>query len=121
MPVSSALTTSKAIERRRIMFDLIKKTMLTGVGLAAMTKDKIEELAKELAEKGKLTEKEGKDLVNDLLEKSEKARKDLETQIEKVVKSTLKKMNLATREDMVKLKERIKKLEGALKEKGSQG
>ncbi len=36
------------------MFDLIKKTLLTGVGLAAMAKDKIEELAKELAEKGKL-------------------------------------------------------------------
>ena len=44
------------------MFDLIKKTMLTGVGLAAMTKDKVEELAKELSKKGKLSEKEGKDL-----------------------------------------------------------
>jgi polyhydroxyalkanoate synthesis regulator phasin len=61
------------------MFDIIKKTMLTGVGLAAMTKDKVEELAKELAEKGKLSEKEGRDLVDELLKKSEQARKDLET------------------------------------------
>ncbi|MBW1717341.1 MAG: polyhydroxyalkanoate synthesis regulator [Deltaproteobacteria bacterium] len=103
------------------MFDLIKKTMLTGVGLAGLTKDKIEKLAKELAKKGKLSEKEGKKLVDDLLKKSDKAKKDLGAQIERGVKSTLKKMNLATREDMVKLTERIKKLEQALKEKGSQG
>jgi polyhydroxyalkanoate synthesis regulator phasin len=68
------------------MLDLIKKTMLTGVGLAAMTKDKVEELAKELAEKEKHTEKEGKELVDDLLKKSEKAKKDLEAEIEKVVR-----------------------------------
>jgi len=103
------------------MFDLIKKTLLTGVGLAAMTKDKIEELAKELTEKGKLTEKEGKELVDDLLKKSEKAKKDLEKDIEKVVKNTMKKMNIASGEELSNLTKRVKKLETALKEKGSQG
>ena len=103
------------------MFDLIKKTMLTGVGLAGLTKDKSEKLARELAKKGKLSEEEGKKLVNELSKKSEKARKDLEAQIEKVVKNTMKKMNLATREDILKLTERIKKLDQALKEKGSRG
>ena len=103
------------------MFDLIKRTMLTGVGLAAMTKDKIEELAKEFAEKGKLTEKEGKELVDDLLQKSEKAKKDLEKDIEKVVKNTMKKMNIASGEELSNLTKRVKKLETALKEKGSQG
>ena len=103
------------------MFDFIKKTLLTGVGLAAMTKDKIEELAKELTEKGKLTEKEGKELVDDLLKKSEKAKKDLEKDIEKVVKDTMKKMNIASGEELSNLTKRVKKLETALKEKGSQG
>ncbi|MBW2207817.1 MAG: polyhydroxyalkanoate synthesis regulator [Deltaproteobacteria bacterium] len=100
------------------MFDLIKKTMLTGVGLASLTKDKVEKLAKELAKKGKLSEEEGKKLVEDLSKKSEKAKKDLEAQIEGVVKNTIKKMNLATREDMLSLTKRIKKLEQALKKKG---
>ena len=103
------------------MFDLIKKTLLTGVGLAAMTKDKIEELAKELTEKGKLTEKEGKDLVDDLLKKSEKAKKDLEAQIERVVKDTMKKMNIPSGEELSNLTKRVKKLETVLKEKRSQG
>jgi polyhydroxyalkanoate synthesis regulator phasin len=100
------------------MFDLIKKTMFTGVGLAGLTKDKVEKLAKELAKKGKLSEKEGKKLLDDLLKKAEKARKDLEGQMERVVKNTMKKMNLFTREDMLKLTKRIKKLEETLKDKG---
>jgi len=33
------------------MLDIIKKTMLMGAGLASMTRDKIEELAKELTER----------------------------------------------------------------------
>ncbi len=40
------------------MFDLIKKTLLTGVGLAVMTKDKVEELGKEFASQAKLSENE---------------------------------------------------------------
>jgi len=102
------------------MFDIIKKVMLTGVGLAAMTKDKVEELARDLAKKGKLSEKEGKKLVDDLLKKSETAKKDLEKDIEKVVKNTMKKMNLARAEDLSNLTKQVKKLEQTLKEKNSQ-
>lgn len=103
------------------MFDIIKKVMLTGVGLAAMTKDKVEELAGDLVKKGKLSEKDGRELVDDLLEKSEKAKKDLEKDIEKVVKNTMKKMNLARAEDLSNLTKQVEKLEQALKEKDSQG
>ena len=41
----------KPSEGGTIMLDIIKKTMLMGAGLAAMTRDKIEELAKELTER----------------------------------------------------------------------
>jgi len=111
------LSTKKTIERRGTMFDLIKKTMLTGVGLVFMTKDRIKELVEELTKKGELTVKEGKELLDDLLKKSEKAKKDLEIQIEKIVKETMKKMNLADAEELSKVMKRVKKLEEALKEK----
>ncbi len=90
------------------MFDLIKKTILTGVGLAAMTKDKIDELAKELAEKGKMSEKEGKELLDDLLKKSEQSRKDLETKVEDMVRRVLKKMDVATKKDIERLEKKLK-------------
>jgi len=102
------------------MIDLIKKTMYAGLGLAFMTKEKIEELSKEVIEKGKLSEKEGKEFINELLKKSEDARKEVKGQIERVVKDILKKMNLATRDDLLKLKKQLKKLEQAIKKEDAQ-
>lgn len=93
------------------MFDLIKKTLLTGVGLGVMTKDKVEELAKELTRKGDLSEKEGKELIDDLLKKSEQARKDLEAKIEGLVRQAMKKLNVATKKDVAQLDAKIKRLE----------
>ena len=93
------------------MFELIKKTMLAGVGLAAVTKDKVEELARELTEKGEMSEKEGKELIDELLKKSEQARKDLETKVEDTVRKVLEKMAVATKGDIDSLSERIKNLE----------
>ncbi|MBW2610495.1 MAG: phasin family protein [Deltaproteobacteria bacterium] len=92
------------------MFDLIKKTILTGVGLAAMTRDKFEELAKELTERGEISEKEGKELVDDLLEKSKQARKDLETKVEDIVHKVLEKIDVATKKDIAGLEKKIKRL-----------
>lgn len=99
------------------MLDLIKKTLMAGVGMAAMTKDKIEELANDIAKKSKLSEKEGKKLITDFLKRSQTAKKDLESLIEKTVKKITKNLSIATREDMTKLTKRIKKLEDEIRTK----
>jgi len=93
------------------MLDAIHKMFLAGVGLAAMTKDKIDEHVKELVEKGKLTEKEGRELAEDVLKKSKQAKKDLEKQVEKQVQQTLQTLQIASKEDVEKLEARIEKLE----------
>jgi polyhydroxyalkanoate synthesis regulator phasin len=93
------------------MFDLIKKTILAGVGFAALTRDKVEQLAKEYIEKGEMTEKQGRELVDEFMKKSEQARKDIETKLEDTVQKVLKKMNLATKADVAGLEERLKTLE----------
>jgi len=86
---------------------------LAGVGLAAMTKDKIDEHIKELVEKGRLTEKEGREIAEDMLKKSKQAKEDLEKQVEKLVQQTLDTLNVASKEDIEKLSARIEKLEAA--------
>lgn len=93
------------------MFELIKKTLLTGVGLAVMTKDKIEELAKELVQKGELSEKEGKEFIEELQKKSEQAGKDLETRIDRLVQKAMERLNVATKDDVAQLSARIGRLE----------
>jgi polyhydroxyalkanoate synthesis regulator phasin len=99
------------------MIDLVKKAMFTGIGVLSLTKEKIEDLAGEFVAKGKLSEKEGKKLVDDLLERSEESKGELKKQIEAVVKSTLAKMDIATKSDMEALKSDLAGLRDSLKGK----
>lgn len=89
------------------MIDLIKKTFYTGLGAVALTKEKIEELADELVEKGKLSEGDVKKFVDDLFEKSESAKEQIKKHVEKITEDTLKKMKLATKDDLDALEKRL--------------
>lgn len=100
------------------MIDSIKKALLTGVGLAAMSKDRIEEWAKKFAEEAKLAEVEGKKFVEDVLKQSEEARKNAEEQVTKFTKTALDKMGLHTKTEYEDLKKRVEELERKLKERG---
>jgi len=86
------------------MPDLIKKTMLAGVGLALKTWDEVEDLAKELVDKGKMTEKDGNKFVKDLQKRYEETQKKLEARVEKTVKDFLKKANVVTSDELKAVK-----------------
>ncbi|MCF8055089.1 MAG: phasin family protein [Desulfocapsa sp.] len=92
------------------MLELVKKVLLTGVGVAVLSKEKIEEVAKDFAEKGKMTEQEGKALVDDLLARSEESRVELQKQIEQRVQTVLEKMDLAKKSEVEALKLEIEEL-----------
>ncbi|HMF35163.1 MAG TPA: hypothetical protein VKF17_00925 [Isosphaeraceae bacterium] len=105
------------------MFDLIKKTLLTGVGLAVMTKDKVEELGKEFASQAKLSELEGKEFVDHLLKQSETARKDFESRINSAVQKAVSGLNLASKDEVAKLSAKVEELTAKLpsSNKGTSG
>ena len=81
--------------------NLIKKTMLTGIGLALKTWDEVEDLAKELEKRGKMTETEGRKFLDELQARYEDAQSKLEDRVEESVKRLLKKADIADKpEDM---------------------
>ena len=92
------------------MADLIKKTLLTGVGLALKTWDEVEELAKELVEKGKMTEKDGGKFLKDLQSRYEETQKKLEARVEKTVRDFLKKADVVTGDELKAVKKEIREL-----------
>jgi polyhydroxyalkanoate synthesis regulator phasin len=100
------------------MLDFLKRTIWIGAGLAAMTAEKIEETVKEIVSRGQLSEKEGKDLIADLIEKSKKAKKDLSERIENAVQETLQRLKIPSRKEVDELKARIEELEKACGKKG---
>jgi polyhydroxyalkanoate synthesis regulator phasin len=92
------------------MIDLIKKAVLTGVGVASLTKEKIEDLAKELIVKGKMSEQEGEKLIEEMLSRAEESRNSMKSQTESLVQNTIAKMQLARVEDIERLKAEVEKL-----------
>ena len=100
------------------MLDLVKKTMLTGIGLALLAKDEVEDLAKELIDKGKMSEQDGRKFFNDLQDRYDKVQKKLEDQVEKTVKEMLKKADIVTGDDLKALKKEIRDLKKAVANTG---
>jgi polyhydroxyalkanoate synthesis regulator phasin len=92
------------------MPDLIKKTLLAGVGLALKTWDEVEDLAKELVDKGKMTEKDGSKFLDDLQKRYEETQKKLETRVEKTVQDFLKKANVVTSDELKAVKKEVREL-----------
>ncbi|MBW2336063.1 MAG: hypothetical protein JRF47_04770 [Deltaproteobacteria bacterium] len=92
------------------MPDLIKKTLLAGVGLALKTWDEVEDLAKELIDKGKMSEKDGRKFTKDLQKRYEDTQKKLETRVEKMVKEFFKKADVVTTDELKALKKEVRDL-----------
>ncbi len=93
------------------MIELIKKAMLTGLGLASLTKEKVAEIGRDFIEQGKLSQQEGEKLMDELLAKVEESKQEIKKQVDERVEEILKKMNLARISDLDELKRQIKELQ----------
>jgi len=99
------------------VFELIKKSMLVGIGLALKTKDEVEDFAKELVKTEKLSEKEGKKFLDELLKRYDEAKNKWGEMIEQSVKDMLKKANVITADQLDELRKEIKELKEEIRKK----
>ena len=97
------------------MEDLFKKLLYAGVGLAAQTTDKFEKSLDDLVEKGKISDTEAKKIVDEVIEKTETTREDLESRF----KTFTEKAGFGKKSEMEELKTRIEELEAQLATAGS--
>ncbi len=102
------------------MKEMLKNVMYAGIGAAFMTKEKLEELAGDLVEKGKMTKEEGKGFVDELLRKSEKARDQLDLWINRRVEERVGQLNLVTKDELAELTRKIEELQVALNAKAGE-
>jgi polyhydroxyalkanoate synthesis regulator phasin len=96
------------------MLELIEKVVMTTIGVAAITQKKAEELVCEMKEKYKLSEDEGKHLIERIQsmakENKDKVREMAEVEVQKVVD----RLGLVSVEELEILKKRVQDLEARL-------
>lgn len=97
------------------MEETIKKMVYAGVGLAAQATEKFEKTVTDLVKKGKISDKEGKKIVDDFFSKTEKKKDNFESKFKSTTEEIIEKFNFATKKDVSKLKKKIEQLEKQLK------
>jgi polyhydroxyalkanoate synthesis regulator phasin len=96
------------------MEDLFKKFLYTGVGLVAHNAEMLQKNVNELINKGKLTEDEGRKVVDDLIVDTTHKKEEFEDRLRGMVDGILAKFDLPSREEINSLRTRVTELEEEL-------
>lgn len=87
---------------------------MAGIGAAALTAEKVEEILEELVKQGKITAEEAKKLAEKIMSEGRKDFKDVKDDFNSGYEETLKKLHLVTREQFAKLEARVIALEAKM-------
>ena len=89
------------------MDKLFEKGISFGLGLFTMTREKGEQIVEQLIEKGEISRKEASGVLDDLLNRAEKEKKELEKRINSSLEKTLENFNLPTKDEVEELNKKL--------------
>ena len=96
------------------MKELLKNIVYTGIGAAFLTKEKIEELKNDLVEQGKISQDEGKQFVDELVNKTDSIKDSLDLRISQIIEEKIKQLGIVTKDDFADLRRQVEELQVAL-------
>ncbi len=99
------------------MEEMVRKFLYTGVGLVALTAEKLQETVDDMVKQGRVSEDEGKKVVSDFKEKVEGQKDDVESWLKKLaddVAASMKLPRMVDREEYDALLHRVETLEAQL-------
>jgi polyhydroxyalkanoate synthesis regulator phasin len=91
--------------------DLIERTFLAGMGAAAVTKDRIQELVEELVGKGQINAEEGREVVERLVERSREEARSVLKKADSSLHSAYRNLGLGSKQEQEELALRVEQLE----------
>jgi len=97
------------------MFEIFKKSLFAGLGLAVVTKTKLESVLEKLVEEGKMSRDEAEKMGKELLESGEKQWTDFEGRLQETVKGFIANMDICKASDLKKLDKKVRALDMRLK------
>ena len=94
-----------------MMDKIVRKALYTAVGIVAGTTERLQKAIDDLVSKGKLSEEEGKKVVDDVVKTTDNRRDEYEGRFRNLIDTVLSKLNLPQGDAYEKLEKRIKSLE----------
>ena len=93
------------------MMDMLRKSVLAGLGTAVVTKSKVREIMNRLVEQGKLSSDEAERFTQEMVDAGEKELEEFRSELESSVRNAISRLNLAGQQDMDDLRQRLENLE----------
>jgi polyhydroxyalkanoate synthesis regulator phasin len=93
------------------MLELIRTTLLAGLGAGVITKEKADEAVRELVQQGKLRAEEAEQVVGKLLESGSQQWEDVQAGLSDAFRDALNAANVARAEDVRGIAQRLEKAE----------
>ncbi|MHB8842068.1 MAG: phasin family protein [Candidatus Aquicultor sp.] len=90
--------------------DIIRRTLLVGIGAASLTADRAQELVNDLVERGEITRDQAKTMVRDLMSRGTEARNQLRDMIKAEVRKAIDEADIPTKTDIRRLEHKIDRL-----------
>jgi poly(hydroxyalkanoate) granule-associated protein len=86
-----------------------RKVLLAGVGVVALAQEEAESFVNKLVERGELAEKDGRQLIKDMMERRKKAAEEVEEEVDLDVRieRILHRLNVPTKSDIDALSRQI--------------
>jgi polyhydroxyalkanoate synthesis regulator phasin len=91
--------------------DLIERTFLIGVGAAAFTIDRVQDLVDEFVRRGELSSDEGRDMVDKLVTRSRDEARTAMKRADSSLQGALRDFGISTRREFEDLEMRVRQLE----------
>lgn len=105
----------KVEEKGPIPFvDTARKVLLASIGAVALAQEEVEDFVNRLVERGELAEKDGRKLINDVMErrkeKAKEARQEAKGEVDERIEKMLERMNVPTKSDIDALSQKVSRL-----------
>lgn len=91
--------------------DLIERTFLAGMGAAALTKDRVQELVEEFVRRGQLNSDEGREVVDRLVSRSREEARSLLKKADSSLQGAYRDLGLTSKNQLEDLEFRLRQLE----------
>jgi len=93
------------------MLELIRTTVLAGLGAGVITRDRAEEIVNRMVEEGTVTEEQAKRLVGDLLDSGSRQWEEVQAGLGNSLRQALDSLDLPQQKEVAGLARRLEKAE----------
>jgi polyhydroxyalkanoate synthesis regulator phasin len=94
--------------------DIIERTLLVGIGAAALTKDRVQAVVDDLVRRGQLTRDEGREVVDDLSNRSRDEVRSARQRVDSSLQTAYREIGLVARKELEDLDFRLRQVEHRL-------